>query len=100
MWPKPLFVPLAKLGFPNKVYWEEFEFCGTVHFHEYDHVRCFVVRVGREGAKEQQDIILYGTYIKEEHCLFENEDGKDCLLINISSDRLKWRPMPDINVGI
>jgi len=63
-------------------------------------VRCFVVRVGREGAKEQQDIILYGTYIKEEHCLFENEDGKDCLLINISSDRLKWRPMPDINVGI
>ncbi|XP_052820587.1 kinesin-like protein unc-104 isoform X2 [Mya arenaria] len=35
-----------------------------------------ITKVGREGAKEQPDIILYGTYIKEEHCLFENEDGK------------------------
>ncbi|XP_052270651.1 kinesin-like protein unc-104 isoform X2 [Dreissena polymorpha] len=35
-----------------------------------------ITKVGREGGKDQQDVILYGTYIKEEHCLFENEDGK------------------------
>jgi len=33
-------------------------------------------RVGREDAKEQQDVILYGTYIKHDHCYFDNEDGK------------------------
>lgn len=33
-------------------------------------------RVGRESASVQQEVILYGTYIKDEHCVFENEDGK------------------------
>lgn len=32
-------------------------------------------KVGRAEAKNRQDIILYGQYIKEEHCMFGNADG-------------------------
>ncbi|KAK3593264.1 hypothetical protein CHS0354_012358 [Potamilus streckersoni] len=35
-----------------------------------------ITRVGRADASKQQDIQLIGTYIKEEHCYFENDDGK------------------------
>ncbi|XP_060574744.1 kinesin-like protein unc-104 isoform X4 [Ruditapes philippinarum] len=35
-----------------------------------------VTRCGREHASIQQEVILYGTYIKDEHCIFENDDGK------------------------
>ncbi|KAL5014912.1 hypothetical protein ScPMuIL_009182 [Solemya velum] len=37
-------------------------------------------RVGRNDAVHLQDIQLSGTYILEEHCYFENNDGKVSLL--------------------
>lgn len=40
----------------------------------------FLIRVGRCNANITQDIQLRGSYINEEHCIFENKDGEVTLI--------------------
>ena len=41
---------------------------------------CMYCRVGSAEGGKSHDIQLNGTYIKEEHCTFENDDGRYTLL--------------------
>ena len=46
----------------------------------------YFLRVGLPNAKQPPDIQLSGTHIKEEHCMFENIDGKSlkCVFLILS----------------